>query len=434
MDTQFRKLIPSIYLYDKKAVKSLGNYETVSEDPAALAMQYDNGFTDALMIFDLSDNDHEQEAHNDIIREICSRVRIPVIAAGRVKRMEDVKKFLYAGCAMACLNLSKDENAQIAPEVADKFGADKIAGCFSSEEQIERNESLLKGNVSCYIYVGGEPFEGLVRTETEIPVIAQITENDCVRETLTNSAIQGVTGNGVNKRAGKLQHVRNKLVSCGIPVKIRTAAYKWSDFKLGPDGLLPVVVQETATDQVLMVAYMNEEAYNMTVATGRMTYWSRSRSEIWVKGLTSGHFQYVHSLTADCDMDTLLAKVEQIGAACHTGSHSCFFNRVLEEEGKEEFNPQTVLLKDYQTITDRRDHPKKGSYTNYLFDKGIDKMLKKLGEEATEIIIAAKNPNPNEIVYEISDYLYHLMVVMAEKGITWEDVNKELARRQKKED
>ena len=194
------------------------------------------------------------------------------------------------------------------------------------------------------------------------------------------------------------------------------------------------MVQETATDQVLMVAYMNEEAYNMTVATGRMTYWSRSRSEIWVKGLTSGHFQYVHSLTADCDMDTLLAKVEQIGAACHTGSHSCFFNRVLEEEGKEEFNPQTVLLKDYQTITNRRDHPKKGSYTNYLFDKGIDKMLKKLGEEATEIIIAAKNPNPNEIVYEISDYLYHLMVVMAEKGITWEDVNKELARRQKKED
>ena len=216
-------------------------------------------------------------------------------------------------------------------------------------------------------------------------------------------------------------------------MKVRRAAYNWGDFKLGPDGLLPVVVQEASTDQVLMVAYMNEEAYNMTVATGRMTYWSRSRSEIWVKGLTSGHFQYVHSLTADCDMDTLLAKVEQIGAACHTGSHSCFFNSVLTEEGKEAFNPQTVLLKDYQTITDRRDHPKKGSYTNYLFEKGIDKMLKKLGEEGTEIIIAAKNPNPNEIVYEISDYLYHLMVVMAEKGITWEDVTLELARRQKKE-
>ena len=130
MDKQFKKLIPSIYLHDCKAVKGLADYETVSEDPAALAAAYDNGFTDALMVFDLSGSDKEQEAHNDIIREICGRVRIPVIAAGRVRRMEDVKKFLYAGCAMACLNLSKPENAQIAAEVADKFGCDKIAACF----------------------------------------------------------------------------------------------------------------------------------------------------------------------------------------------------------------------------------------------------------------------------------------------------------------
>ena len=407
MDTQYKKLIPCIYLKDCKAVKSLADHEPEGQEPAALAAAYDNGFTDALIVFDLSDTDQEQDAHNDIIREICDRIRIPVIAAGRIRRMEDVKKFLYAGCAMACLNLSKEGNAQIAAEVADKFGADRIGACFSSEEQIEKYKEYIDGNISCLIYVGEEPFEGLERVQTALPVIAQITQKSCVRETLLHSGIHGVTGGGVNARTGKLQHVRNKLISCGIPVRIREAAYKWDQFKLGPDGLLPVVVQEVSTDQVLMVAYMNEEAYNMTVATGRMTYWSRSRSEIWVKGLTSGHFQYVHSLTADCDMDTLLAKVEQVGAACHTGSHSCFFNTVLTEEGKESFNPQTVLL---------------------------NKMLKKLGEEATEIIIAAKNPNPNEIVYEISDYLYHLMVVMAEKGITWEDVTLELARRQKKED
>lgn len=434
MDKQFKQLIPSIYLYNSKAVTDLGDFNVVSEDPAALAMQYDNGYTDALMIFDLSNSDSEQEAHNDIIREICSKVRIPVVAAGRVRRMEDVKKFLYAGCSMACLNLSKEENAQLAAEVADKFGADRIAGCFADEKDLIRNEELIRNRLSCLIYVGTDPFEGLLSFKTQVPVIKMISEDMCVRESLTPAGISGVTGRGVNKRICKLSHVRKKLTASGIPVKVRKAAFEWSQFKLGPDGLLPVVVQEASTDQVLMVAYMNEEAYNMTVATGRMTYWSRSRSEIWVKGLTSGHFQYVHSLTADCDMDTLLAKVEQIGAACHTGSHSCFFNEVLKEEGKETFNPQTVLLNDYRTITDRRENPKQGSYTNYLFDKGIDKMLKKLGEEGTEIIIAAKNPNPNEIVYEISDYLYHLMVVMAEKGITWEDVTKELARRQKKED
>lgn len=432
MDKRFKQLIPAIYLQNCKAVKSLADRSELGIDPTALALQYDNGFTDALMIFDLSETDADQEAHNDIIRQICATVRIPVIAAGRIRRMEDVKKFLYAGCSMACLNLSKKENAELAEEVAAKFGSDKIGACFSDEKQYRKNEAQLKDHISALFYVGEDPFEGLTDCGPALPVIKQIGEDKCVMKSLTPDGIHGVTGCGVNKRTGKLRMVRDKLNSVGIPVKIRKAAYAWNEFKLGPDGLLPVVVQEASTDQVLMVAYMNEEAYNMTVATGRMTYWSRSRKEIWVKGLTSGHYQYVHSLTADCDMDTLLAKVDQIGAACHTGSHSCFFNTVLTEEGKEAFNPQTVLLKDYQTITERREHPKEGSYTNYLFDKGLDKMLKKLGEEGTEIIIAAKNPNPNEIVYEISDYLYHLMVVMAQKGITWEDVTEELARRQKK--
>ena len=432
MDKQYNQLIPAIYLHKSRAVRSLTDRSEIGGDPAELALRYDNGFTDALMIFDLSDTDADQEAHNDIIRQICAAVRIPVIAAGRIRRMEDVKKFLYAGCSMACLNLSKKENAELAKEVADKFGSDRIGACFSEEEQVRENEANLKDHISLLVYMGSDPFEGLSECALELPVIKQIGESECVMVSLTPAGIRGVTGCGVNKRIDKLEKVRNKLNAAGIPVKIRKAAHEWKEFKLGPDGLLPVVVQEASTDQVLMVAYMNEEAYNMTVATGRMTYWSRSRKEIWVKGLTSGHFQYVHSLTADCDMDTLLAKVDQVGAACHTGSHSCFFNRVLTEEGKEAFNPQTVLLKDYQTITERREHPKEGSYTNYLFDKGLDKMLKKLGEEGTEIIIAAKNPNPNEIIYEISDYLYHLMVVMAQKGITWEDVTKELARRQKK--
>lgn len=444
MDTQYKQLIPAIYLFQGKAVKNLSDHSVVSEDPAALAAEYDNGFTDAVMIFDLSGSDKEQEAHNDVIRQICECTRVPVMAAGGIKRMEDVKKFLYAGCSLAYLDLSEEGNALLAAEVSDKFGRDRIGALFASEEELLDRAELIKGKISRLLYIGEEPFAGLSdgaeealrasEEEGRIPVTAQISESMCVRESLTPEKIDGVTGNGVNKRIGKLSFVRNKLVSSGIPVRVRKASHSWEEFKLGPDGLLPVVVQEASTDQVLMVAYMNEEAYNRTVATGRMTYWSRSRKEIWVKGLTSGHYQFVRSLTADCDMDTLLAKVDQIGAACHTGSHSCFFNEIQKEEGKEIFNPQKVLLGDYNTIVHRKEHPKKGSYTNYLFDKGIDKMLKKLGEEATEIIIAAKNPNPNEIVYEISDYLYHLMIVMAQKGITWDDVTEELARRQKKEE
>ena len=177
-----------------------------------------------------------------------------------------------------------------------------------------------------------------------------------------------------------------------------------------------------------MMAYMNEEAFEKTLATGTMTYYSRSRQKLWLKGETSGHFQYVRSLSIDCDNDTILAKVHQIGAACHTGNRSCFFTSLAAKAYKEK-DPLKVFEEEYAVIKDRKEHPKEGSYTNYLFDKGIDKILKKCGEEATEIIIAAKNPDPEEIKYEIADFLYHMMVLMVEKGITWEEITNEVADR-----
>ena len=202
----------------------------------------------------------------------------------------------------------------------------------------------------------------------------------------------------------------------------------FDEFKLNSDGMLTVVVQDYKTNEVLMMAYMNEEAFEHTLKSGKMTYYSRSRQCRWVKGETSGHYQYVKALSADCDNDTLLAKVEQIGVACHTGNHTCFYRQIVGNEYDSK-NPLQVFESVYATIADRKQHPKEGSYTNYLFDKGIDKILKKVGEEATEIVIAAKNPNPEEIKYEISDFLYHAMVLMVERGVTWEDIVKELADR-----
>lgn len=202
----------------------------------------------------------------------------------------------------------------------------------------------------------------------------------------------------------------------------------FGEFKLNSDGLIPVVTQDYKTNEVLMVAYMDEEAFEHTVKTGRMTYFSRSRQSQWIKGETSGHFQYVKSLAIDCDKDTLLAKVEQIGAACHTGNRSCFYTTIVGADYDAK-NPLQIFESVYNMILDRKEHPKEGSYTNYLFDKGLDKILKKVGEEATEVVIAAKNPNPEEVKYELSDFLYHAMVLMAEKGITWDDITKELADR-----
>ena len=202
----------------------------------------------------------------------------------------------------------------------------------------------------------------------------------------------------------------------------------FSAFKLNEDGLIPVIVQDFRTAEILMLAYMNEEAYEQTLREGIMTYWSRSRQELWRKGDTSGHYQYVKSLDIDCDRDTILAKVEQIGAACHTGHRSCFYTN-LASKAYDRRNPMKVFDDVMATILERKEHPKEGSYTNYLFDQGIDKILKKVGEEAAEIIIAAKNPDSDEVKYEICDFLYHMMVLMAEREVSWKDITKELAER-----
>ena len=198
--------------------------------------------------------------------------------------------------------------------------------------------------------------------------------------------------------------------------------------KFDEKGLIPAVVQDHYTKQVLTVAYMNRESLEITMKEGYTCFYSRSRQELWIKGLTSGHIQYVKSLTADCDYDTILAKVSQIGAACHTGSRSCFFNEIVKKEYVEK-NPQKVLGDVYNIILDRIEHPKEGSYTNLLIEQGLDHLLKKVGEENTEIIIAAKNEDQEHLKYEISDYIYHLMVLMAQKDLTWEEITQELSQR-----
>ena len=193
--------------------------------------------------------------------------------------------------------------------------------------------------------------------------------------------------------------------------------------------MVPVIVQDYQTHEVLMLAYMNEEAFNTTIRIGKMTYWSRSRNELWTKGMTSGHIQYVKSLTADCDYDTILAKVSQVGPACHTGERSCFFHNIIEKEYTEK-NPLRVLETEYQSIISRKDNPCGDSFTDEMFRRGLDYILQNVGKEATDIIISAKSENKNNSRKEIADFIYDLMILMAQKELTWDDITRELSQRQ----
>ena len=200
---------------------------------------------------------------------------------------------------------------------------------------------------------------------------------------------------------------------------------KLEELKFDEKGLIPAVVQEAGTGKVLMVAWMNRESLQKTLETGLTCFWSRSRQELWTKGETSGNLQHVVSVTADCDGDTLLVKVDKDGPACHTGSETCFFNDLWQSEERHEFTYEGLMA----LIEGRKSEPKEGSYTTYLFEKGLDKILKKIGEESTEVIIAAKAQDKKETVYEIADLAYHVMVLMTEAGITTDDIRNELAKR-----
>ncbi len=425
----YKKFIPCIYLYKGDAVKGFADNTIIDTNPVALAKFYSDNNADELIVYDMSEGDTEHEEALDLIKAICNEAEIPVIGAGNVKRMEDVKKLLYAGCKKAALNYSKADNIEITEEVSKKFGKDKIVACITDADSIRNNEELLELYVEEIILVKEKELKEAISV-SRFPIIASVPEVslDKILELLSKDNICGISGYAINENVKELLAIKSLCQNNGIAVNTFEPAIKWEEFKLNSDEHVTVVVQDYKTDEVLMVAYMNEEAYNMTLKTGKMTYYSRSRQELWVKGETSGHYQYVKSLTADCDKDTILAKVSQIGAACHTGAHSCFFNEIMAKE-YEETNPLKVFEQVFDVIKDRKIHPKEGSYTNYLFDKGIDKILKKLGEEATEIVIAAKNPNANEVKYEISDFLYHMMVLMAEKNVTWEEITTELAQR-----
>ena len=405
-------ILPVIYLYNGKVVDK-STKEIIGEgNPVDSVLDYDNEGADEIFIFDLSSTDSEHEANVSAIINIADAVDIPMIVGGNVKRLEDVKKYIYAGAKKTFL--MKNNGFDLIEEASHRFGSDNIAFLLENENDLDFVKKI-------------EDLISLVISDTNIEINTPVL---LYTDSFDGKNIAGLYGVVSDKFTLDFDFMayKHELKDKGIDVNTFKSRLNWADFKTNSDDMIPVIVQDYKNDKVLMLAYMNEEAFNNTVKTGKMTYFSRSRNKLWIKGETSGHYQYVKELYMDCDVDTMLAKVRQIGVPCHTGADTCFFNELIKKE-YDNTNPMNVFEDVFNVILDRKANPKEGSYTNYLFDKGIDKILKKVGEEATEIVIAAKNPDPQEVKYEISDFLYHVMVLMAEKGVSWKEITKELSRR-----
>ncbi|MBQ9118934.1 MAG: bifunctional phosphoribosyl-AMP cyclohydrolase/phosphoribosyl-ATP diphosphatase HisIE [Lachnospiraceae bacterium] len=421
----------------KKIVPYINAENEARESIIKKAAAYEQSGADGLFIYNYSMSENEREEFLHTVKQIVKECDIPVLIGCYVKRFEDIKKALYTGAEQVVTPYVKLADKAVIKEGADRFGKDKIV--IEIDATTEKNDSSLQLSTLAEEVKGYGAAGLLIKhiTLTEgvmekvknagLPVIIRdsLLRND-MEALLSMENVTGVATNYYEKKS--IYKIKQQLKAAGVPVETWDSSVSFEQLKKNADGMVPVIVQDYKNNEVLMLAYMNEEAYNKTIETGRMTYYSRSREKLWIKGEESGHFQYVKSLSIDCDNDTILAKVMQVGAACHTGNRSCFY-RDLVKKSYEDMNPATVFQEVYDTILDRKENPKEGSYTNYLFDKGIDKILKKCGEEAAEIIIAAKNPDPEEIKYEIADFLYHMMVLMAERGVDWEDITRELAHR-----
>ncbi len=427
----------------------------------ALAVRMEQNQADGLLI-NVADRLPEQQVIA-LVRAVSLAADLPLTVVRECRRFEDAKKIIYAGAAQIAIPYDRDAEAAI-EETIGRFGSHQTAVFVNVNHKplIQAWERLKMAGVR-EVYLPTAVYEmcrGQIEAHGMQAVLIDRFDTDGAKQepseagsapgsAWTESAREKIAafadllgGETLSGFAGILTEdeiasisyspdfasLKVELKARGIPVNVFESGMDFKEFKLNDDGLIPVVVQDYKSGRVLMLAYMNEASYAETLRSGRMTYFSRSRQELWKKGETSGHYQFVKSIDIDCDNDALLAKVAQVGPACHTGHESCFFTNLVQKP-YDDVNPLTIFDEIMDTILDRKAHPKEGSYTTYLFDKGVDKILKKVGEEATEIVIAAKNPDDGELKYEICDFLYHLMVLMAERGVTWKEIARELAAR-----
>lgn len=421
-----KNIVATIYIKNGNAVKSPSDL-TEQRDVIDLAKRYNDSGVDKIFLMDLSDDEAEHMKNMNAIRNINRSIDVKTAGGGNIKRLDDVKLFFYAGCLEVVLNGGKPETINLVKEAAIRFGKERILVSVDNVNFAFKTRDYIKECVHELVLMSPELASG-IENITNIPYILRQDEYDLdqITNLLKSESIRGIYGNFIDNDNTDIMQLKSTLSDRGIRMDNFEPKLRWKDLKTNSDGLVPVIAQDYQTGQVYMLAYMNEEAFNTTIRIGKMTYYSRSRKELWTKGLTSGHIQYVKSLTADCDYDTILAEISQVGGiACHTGAPSCFFNNIIQKEYVDR-SPRKIFENTLKEIIRERNED---SSVKEIFDQGLDKILGTIGEETAEVIIAGKDSNKEEIIHEITDLIYNLMFLMSDNEVTWDDITTELATR-----
>lgn len=449
-----KQIIPCLDIRDGRVVKGkkFKNIQDIA-DPISLAKNYEVQGADALFVLDITGKD--REAFLKIIREITSKLKIPVTVGGGIRSLNDVHAVIDAGAKKVSITSAAIAEPDLLKRAAEKYGSEKIvlsidAGRINKTtwhaftqggkndtgldaiEWAQKGQKLGVGEILLNSIDTDGVKDGYqinlnkaVSEAVSIPVIASggAGKYEDFRAVFEETNVQSALAASVfHYNEINIRDLKSYLANSAIPVRSFNMA---EDIKFDNQGLIPAIVQDSTTKKVLMLAYMNEEAYKKTIETKETWFYSRSRQELWHKGATSGNKQTVVSMSLDCDGDTLLINVLPHGPACHTGKTSCFFNPIIDDKK----DSHDVIHRIVDTIEHRRNFPEEGAYTNYLFDEGIDKVLKKVGEEASEVIIGAKNNDRAEIKWEVSDLIYHTLVLLNMTNVSVDDIKDVLYER-----
>jgi cyclase len=453
-----KKIIPCLDIKDRKVVKGrkFKDIKTLA-DPVELARKYVASGADELVFYDIGASVEGRRLFIDLLQDVRKEVTCPLIAGGGIKTIEDCEAVFEAGADKLSINTGAIEDPSFITKASEKYGKEKIIlSCdiknvdgtyrlFTSAGQkdtgldaVEWIADLAKRGAGAVVVNSidadgvQEGFDiGLLNTimkRVDIPIIASGgagSIKDFIELFRKLPRIYaGLAASVFHFDQVDIKELKEQLSEAGIPVNGVNMSLNIDDISFDEKGLIPAIVVEYDTGKVLMLAYMNKESLKISLDEKRTCFWSRSRNELWRKGESSGNVQHIKSIVADCDRDALLVYVSKDGPACHLGTETCF-EYPLYGDVPCRFTAAEL----YKLLEARKENMPSGSYTTYLFKEGRDKILKKIGEETAEVIIAGKNADKAESIYEISDLCYHVLVMMAEMGINPEDIKRELESR-----
>lgn len=439
--TPSKRIIPCLDIKNGRVVKGI-NFEGLNDvgDPVEIAKRYENQGADEIVLLDISATNENRETFYDLLEKVSSQINIPVTVGGGINSIDSIRKCLGAGAAKVSINSAAVKNPQLIENAAREFGkrcivlaidgkeVDGVARVFIEGGRTNTGMDLIEWAKKCEKLGAGEILltsmdaDG-VQTGYDIKMTKAVSDAVSIPVIASGGcgSVQDIVNvfdqtNCAAALVASLLHFGKATVE-----EIKQELNKEKSAMQKIEGIIPGIVQDFYSGRVLMLGYVNQESYEIMQKEGRTCFWSRSRKQLWRKGETSGNVQIIKNMAFDCDNDTLLIQVEQTGAgACHKGTFSCFGN----ESG--EFN---IFDEVYSQIKDREKNPKEKSYTNYLLDNGIDKVCKKVAEEAAEAIIAAKNNDSKELVGEIADLTFHVLVLMSMQGLTPREIKAKMSQR-----